>query len=268
MNFKGIKRKVNQSASFFLYFWYMKYVIGILGLMYKLYVALVFTCGLILFYLPILICIKNPKWKRKAFNFFVLWSWFMRIFCLIHVVRKNYKTLPKTPMVIIANHASYLDIILFCSILPKHPFLFLGKSEILDYPLLKTFFKDLNIPVYRNNKLKSAKSFVEAKNRLAENWSLVIFPEGEIPDENTPQMVPFKEGAFKLAKAGKAAILPLTFQNNYKLFSDPNKPLGRAHPGISQVYFHPIITSDKVALKSIEELSDTCFKLIASKINA
>ena len=51
-----------------------------------------------------------------------------------------------------ANHTSYLDIFLMYSILPKYPFVFLGKSEILSYPLIGTFFKDLNVPVDRKDK--------------------------------------------------------------------------------------------------------------------
>jgi 1-acyl-sn-glycerol-3-phosphate acyltransferase len=78
------------------------------------------------------------------------------------------------------------------SIFPKHPFLFLGKDEILTYPIIKTYFKGLNIPVYRKDKRKAAISFIQAKKAVRDGWSIVIFPEGGIPDENKPALIPFK----------------------------------------------------------------------------
>ncbi len=152
------------------------------------------------------------------------------------------------------------------SIFPEHEFLFLGKSEILDYPLVKTFFKNLNIPVYRKDRLKAAKSFVQAKKAIEQGWSLIIFPEGGIPDDNLPNMKEFKDGAFKLAKAAKVPLVPVTFMNHYKLFSDPDKLLGEAHPGISKVYQHDIIDVETIEKMSVLELKDFCFSLIASKL--
>ena len=97
----------------------------------------------------------------------------------------------------------------------------MGKSEILSYPLMKTFFKRLNIPVFRNDKRLAAKSFIQAKQALAAGWSIVLFPEGGIPDENRPSMIPFKEGAFKLAKSANVPLVPITFLDNHHIFSDP-----------------------------------------------
>ena len=79
---------------------------------------------------------------------------------------KRVKTskLPKGPYLVVANHASYLDIFLMFSLLPRSPFLFLGKSEILKYPIIKAYFRRMNIPVFRDNKLKAAKSIVQSIN--------------------------------------------------------------------------------------------------------
>lgn len=151
------------------------------------------------------------------------------------------------------------------SILPYNHFLFLGKSEILSYPLVKSFFIDLNIPVFRGTG-KAARSFVEAKNALKKGWSLAIFPEGGIPDENYPLMIPFKEGAFKLAKTMKVPIIPITYKNNHRLFSDPTHILGPARPGISKVYIHPYFSVESIQNKTIEELREEAFQLISSKL--
>ena len=174
--------------------------------------------------------------------------------------------MPKGPSIIIANHASYLDIFLMYSILPNSPFIFLGKSELLRYPLIRTYFKWMNIPVYRDNPSKAARSFVKAGQKAKAGWSLMIFPEGGIPEKN-PQMIPFKDGAFRLAKHLKIPIVPITFKNNYKLFSDPTHLLGRAHPGISKVIVHaPIMPSHFQELSS-QELNEHCFNIIESAMD-
>lgn len=141
----------------------------------------------------------------------------------------------------------------------------MGKSEILSYPLVKTFFKKLNIPVYRKDRVKAAKSFIQAKQSIENGWSIVIFPEGGIPDDNRPQMIPFKDGAVKLAKIAKIPIVPLTFLDNYHLFSDPDQ-LDWAHPGISRVVIHEIIPTEKVLALSDAELNTYCFDVLAQPL--
>ena len=77
----------------------------------------------------------------------------------------------------------------------------------------------MNIPVFRFNRKKVGLSFTLAVEAIQEGWSLVIFPEGTIPAENIPRMVPFKNGVFKIAKEVKVPIVPITFTTNHLLFS-------------------------------------------------
>ena len=212
---------------------------------------------------PIIVPFLNSnKNKKKAFKLFVFWSWTVRILGLYHVRIEKKAELPKGPLLFVGNHNSYLDIFLLYSILPKESFLFLGKSEILKYPLIKTYFKRLNIPVFRNNKRKAARSIIQALVEVRNGWSIMIFPEGGIPDENNPKMIPFKRGAFILAKQAQIPIVPITFLNNYFLFSDPGKFLGPARPGTSKVTIHKVISVDTMNQLSHQELSDHCFEII------
>jgi 1-acyl-sn-glycerol-3-phosphate acyltransferase len=187
----------------------------------------------------------------------------VRLLTFVQPWKLTRATIPEGPYMIIANHTSYFDIFLLYSMLPNHRFLFMGKGEILSYPLVKTFFKRLNIPVHRNDRLKAAKSFIQAKQAIGEGWSIVIFPEGGIPDGDRPEMVPFKDGAFKLAKSAGVPIVPITFVDNYHLFSDPGHIFGPAHPGISRVYMHPVISKEEVAASTEKELSKKTFEVIS-----
>ncbi len=244
----------------------MKLIGGILSLLWKMYVGVIFTLTAVLYYPLIVPFLLKESSKKNAFRFFVAWSWTVRIFCVYFVVRKSKHEMPNGSFIIIANHTSYLDIFLMYSLFPKEPFVFLGKTEILKYPLIKTYFKHFNIPVDRSNSIKSARALVKASKKVKEGWSLVIFPEGGIPDEGCPKMIPFKEGAFQLAKNMKVPILPITFMNNYRLFSDPTNILGPAHPGVSQVHIHPYISVEEIEKMSQRELSDYCFAIINAPI--
>ena len=190
----------------------------------------------------------------------------MRIFCFYGVKKVKNSELPEGPYIIIANHSSYLDIFLMYSILPKHRFVFLGKSEILSYPIISTYFKNLNIPVFRTDKSKAGQSYNLAAKAVQDGWSIVIFPEGGIPDNQCPKMIPFKDGAFKLAKTLKVPIVPLTFTNNYKLFSDPTEILGPARPGIAKVYIHEYLSLELIQSKEIKEINKICFDRINESI--
>lgn len=223
----------------------MRRISGIFSFLWKCYIGIVFAILAIVLYPFFLLILSNKAWKKTSFKLFVFWSWMMRYLCFYRVKKIKTGSMPKGPYVIISNHSSYLDIFFMHSIMPNHPFLFLGKSEILGYPIIRTYFKGLNIPVHRKDRVKSATSFNLAKKAVHDGWSLVIFPEGGIPDDGAPKMMPFKIGAFKLAKELKIPIIPMTFVNHFKLFSDPLDILGRARPGISKVRIHETITDRK-----------------------
>jgi 1-acyl-sn-glycerol-3-phosphate acyltransferase len=221
--------------------------------------------GVVLFPIVSLFLLKE-SWKKNTHPLFVIWSWSIRILCLYPVRRMKNSKIPKGPYIIIANHSSYLDIFLMTSIFTKSPFLFLGKSELLKYPIIGIYFKYLQIPVFRDSKIKAAKSFIQAKNSVNNGWSLMIFPEGGIHDEILPQLAPFKEGAFKLAKNLMIPIIPVTFTKSYKLFSDPGNFFGGAHPGFVDVYIHDFISVEEIHSLSESELITKCFEIINDPI--
>ena len=244
----------------------MKQFLGVLSLCYKFYVGLVFVATLLFFYPFLGVTLSRDSWKKWSFPINVVWSSTVRLFCGIWVHRLKRVCLPKGPYMIVSNHTSYFDIFVMYSILPRHRFLFMGKSEILNYPLMKTFFKKLNIPVHRNDRMKAAKSFIQAKNAIKEGWSIVIFPEGGIPDNDLPQMVEFKSGAFKLSKSCQIPIIPITFLDHYHMFSDPDQILGYAHPGVSRIYMHDAISVEQQNEMTEEELSAYVFNTLAGPL--
>lgn len=243
----------------------MKYILVPFNNLWKLYIGIVFAITLILFYPLFLIFLSSETLKPFTFKLNVFWSRLMRMLCFYGVEVQGDSIPNDAPFILCANHTSYLDIFLMYSAFPNHKFLFMGKSEILSYPLIKTFFKRLNIPVYRNNRIKAAKSFIQARKEMRNSWSIVIFPEGGIPNE-TPYVVPFKDGAFQLAKAAGVGIQAITFIDNYYLFSDPENVFDGAMPGLARIMVHPYISKQEVEQKSSQELNEKTYQFISSPL--
>jgi 1-acyl-sn-glycerol-3-phosphate acyltransferase len=102
----------------------MKQVAGIFGFLWKVYVGVIFMILALFFYPIIFPFLYSDKNRKRAFNIFVIWSWAFRIFGGYFVKRVKTSKLPKGPYLVVANHASYLDIFLMFSLLPRSPFLF------------------------------------------------------------------------------------------------------------------------------------------------
>lgn len=229
---------------------------------YKFYLGVVFITTLLLFYLPIRLFLTSTKQKKKAFHIFVFWSKLVCFLCFIRSSIQRASETPNSQVIFVANHTSYLDIILMYLIFPQHPFLFLGKAELLKVPLVKTFFKKLHIPVYRNSGTLSRKAFEDADKALKEGWSVIIFPEGGIKEKYIPKLQPFKDGAFRLAKNNRLPIVPLTFLNNYELFEDPSTANSKAKPGIAKIIVHQTISEQEISEQSVEYMKDFTFNTI------
>jgi 1-acyl-sn-glycerol-3-phosphate acyltransferase len=148
-----------------------------------------------------------------------------------------------------------------------HDFAFLGKSEILNYPVIRFFFKrGIDIPVYRDSKAKAAKCLELARREIKRGRSVVIFPEGGWDNSET-QMRKFKHGAFQLSIDTGCEILPITFKNNYDLFSDISEISGNSKPGLANVIVHHPITSKGLARKDLVSLRDQTFNVINKELS-
>ena len=213
-------------------------------LLYKVYVGIVYmSIGLILN--PyMLIALRGKNKLQRSVRVKKVWSSIILFLGFVKVKIHNNENFPKKgPYIVCANHASYLDIIVMYKIIP-HDFAFLGKSEVLKWPIINIFFKrNIDIPVVRGNRVASAKSLLQSKKALKSGRILAIFPEGKMVD-SPPTMARFKNGAFSMAIEQEVPIVPITYANNYKLFSDHVDLFGAGSPGISHVIVHPQINVD------------------------
>ena len=78
--------------------------------------------------------------------------------------------LPAGPFIICPNHGSYLDIITMYRVFKRY-FIFMGKAEILEWPLFGIFFsKGMNISVNRQSNRGSHEALKKSRIGTKE-WS-------------------------------------------------------------------------------------------------
>jgi 1-acyl-sn-glycerol-3-phosphate acyltransferase len=113
---------------------------------------------------------------------------------------------PRRPFVVVSNHESFADILLI-SHLPWE-MKWLSKKELFRVPLLgwmMTLAGD--VPVKRGFGPSAVEAMTRCREILAQRVSVMIFPEGT--RSTTSEMLPFKDGAFRLAIDAGVPILPL-----------------------------------------------------------
>jgi len=113
---------------------------------------------------------------------------------------------PRRPYVVVSNHESFADILLI-SHLPWE-MKWLSKAELFKVPVLGWLMHLAgDIPVRRGEGRSAVEALQRCRTVLKRRVSVMIFPEGT--RSPTADMLPFKDGAFRLAIDAGVPILPL-----------------------------------------------------------
>lgn len=113
---------------------------------------------------------------------------------------------PRRPYVVVSNHESFADILLI-SCLPWE-MKWLSKAELFRVPVLGWLMRLAgDVPVRRGEGRSAVEALQRCREVLKTRVSVMIFPEGT--RSTTDDMLPFKDGAFRLAVQTGSPILPL-----------------------------------------------------------
>lgn len=142
-------------------------------------------------------------------------------------IRLDVQGLERVPtgqrLVILCNHQSYIDVVALFHVLPELP-VFLAKKELSRIPLFGRAMHALgHVFVDRGKHDKAIEAIEAAAKTLRPGNPVVVFPEGT--RTRRPVIQPFKKGAFHLAKAAEAPILPIGIIGSHEAW-----PRGTAAP--------------------------------------
>lgn len=243
-----------------------KYMVRLLKQIHRIYLLLVILLFFVLFYPFYYFIAKNPAWYTTLNRLRALNSLLCSIFTGIFFRFTYEEELDHhRHYIYCGNHTSNLDIMIFC-LLAKGRFSFMGKDDLLKNPVLKIFFETIDIPVNRESKMSAFRAFKRAGENLGKGMSLIIFPEGKIDETQYPPILaPFKNGPFRLAIETKTPIVAVSITDAWQKFWDDGATYG-SRPGICDIYIHKAISTENLSLDSADQLKDTIFDLINSKV--
>ncbi len=119
---------------------------------------------------------------------------------------------PRRPYVVVANHQSFVDMLLI-SHLPWE-MKWLSKEDFFKYPVVGWLMRMAgDVKLVRGQRDSVVAAMDSLKDRLSKHVSVMIFPEGTRSKDGALQ--PFKDGAFRLAIETGTPILPLAVDGTY-----------------------------------------------------
>lgn len=134
----------------------------------------------------------------------------------VHVTVTGKENIPKDHAVVFTpNHQGDYDIPLMLTQLDAlHPIV--AKIETLKIPLVRTWMRMFDcVFLDRKDPRNAVLAIREAEGILRSGRSVVIFPEGT--RSRGDNMGEFKNGAFKMAFAAKAPIVPIAIDGSYRI---------------------------------------------------
>ena len=150
------------------------------------------------------------------------------------------------PCVYVANHGSYIDIMLLFKTIPGYLNM-MGKHTLSKIPLWGTLFGRVYITVDRTSALSRGRALVAARQGLAAGRSIAIFAEGRISPTPGRELLPFQDGAFQLAIAAGVPIVPVSMPLNHMFMPDVKGSLRVRHHRLKIVFHAPIQTTGLTA---------------------
>lgn len=203
--------------------------------MIRLILALLF----IILYLIIGIPILGVEWIISKFNKqaadisqlrMVQWAFKVVLFiCGTKITVIGEENVPKNePVLYIGNHRSIFDIVITYARCPRLTG-YISKKSIAKIPLLRTWMRRLHCLFIDREDVKEAlKTILSGIENVNNGISMCIFPEGT-RNKTADELLPFKEGSFKIAEKSGCAIVPMAISNSAEIFENHFPKIKKTH---------------------------------------
>ncbi len=146
----------------------------------------------------------------------------------------------KEPVLYISNHRSYFDVVVAYASIPTLTG-FMAKKEIAKVPFLSTWMRFLQcLFIDRADIKQGLKTVLKGIEQVKDGYSVFISPEGT--RSQTSEMLPFKEGSFKIAEKTGCAIIPVAISNTDEVLENHMPWIRSTHTIIE--YGKPVYPKD------------------------
>src|SRR5215216_2006079 len=206
-------------------------------------------------------------WLVNKHDLVYPWALFgARKWLLLTGVRVRVKGLelldPKQTYVFVSNHRSYLDTAAMFIYTGRRIGL-LAKKELLKVPVLGVGMGFVNVmAIDRTNRESAIRTTEAAARRIQSGVSFAVFVEGTRAKPG--ELLPFKKGAFYMARQAGVPVVPVAIKNSDVLMG---KGTGEAKSGtIEMVFMPPVDTVGMTTDEDINQLIESIRKSIAREL--
>jgi len=170
---------------------------------------------------------------------------------------------PKQTYVFVSNHRSYLDTAAMFIFTGRRIGL-LAKKELLKVPVLGVGMGFVNVmAIDRTNRESAIRTTEAAARRIQSGVSFAVFVEGTRAKPG--ELLPFKKGAFYMARQAGVPVVPVAIKNSDVLMG---KGTGEARSGtIEMVFLPPVDTVGMTTDDDMNRLIESVRNSIARELN-
>lgn len=167
---------------------------------------------------------------------------------------------PRRPYVVVANHQSFVDILLI-SHLPWE-MKWLSKATFFKFPLVGWMMRMAgDIRLVRGERDSVVAAMATCRARLESKVSVMIFPEGTRSKDG--ELKAFKDGAFRLAIENHVPILPLAVNGAYTALIKGDWRFGVSD---AEVRVLEPISTDGLTIDDLPTLRERAHHVIAAAV--
>lgn len=137
----------------------------------------------------------------------------------IPLVVRGTESIPAGPVVVAANHTSYLDAVALIAALGPRVHAFVAKREFEDHLLMRLLLRGFGtLFVERFDVQKSAEHADVLVRAARAGRSLIVFPEGTLT--RSTGLTPFRAGAFQVAAQAAVPVVPVSLRGVRSVLRD------------------------------------------------
>lgn len=156
----------------------------------------------------------NKFFKKVGFDTLKVFLDTMRI--RVHV--EGIENIPDERFLIVSNHLSCFDPMIYLILFKDYNLAFVSKKENMEIPVVGRYMAAIGcVPLDREDTKSAIKSINKAADYIKQGLvNIGIYPEGWVNKSDEP-LLPFRNGAFKIAKKADVPILVTTISGTEKI---------------------------------------------------
>lgn len=229
------------------------------------YLALAILFVLFAFFVTLPINIKKPIKKPSKFYTWLFYLVNNAILDLCNykmVINGAEKLDPNTNYLFVYNHRANSDSMIVPKLFRKYNILLISKPENFRIPIAGQAIHAAGyLSVDRDNDRKAIEAILRAANYLKNGHSIGLCPEGT-RNKHSLDLLPFKNGAFKVAQRAKAPIVLMTLNGTENI--KHNAPFKRT---IVHLDILEVLPVEQVLAMSTQEIGDHAMQIMQAKID-